>query len=159
MRTFRSVECSISCNRFFSLMIAHIEPKHVEEFFSIVKPTRCTISPIYIILEQHSTCFGGLSVHHQESRAVHTAAGICHTGSVVACYLERSFVLASSHRTWRSTGWRPKELGISEQFEICSIPVFFEITLLQVCTEYLTNTCNLLNVFFSGNKQNPSFSS
>jgi hypothetical protein len=25
---------------------------------SIVKPTRCTISQIYFILEQHSTCFG-----------------------------------------------------------------------------------------------------
>jgi len=26
----------------------------------------------------------GLSVHHQESKTVHTASGICHTGSVVA---------------------------------------------------------------------------
>jgi len=25
---------------------------------SIVKPTRCTVSQIYFILEQHSTCFG-----------------------------------------------------------------------------------------------------
>jgi predicted membrane channel-forming protein YqfA (hemolysin III family) len=25
--------------------------------YSIVKPTRCTISQIYFILEQHSTCF------------------------------------------------------------------------------------------------------
>jgi len=25
---------------------------------SIIKPTRCTISQIYFILEQHSTCFG-----------------------------------------------------------------------------------------------------
>jgi len=24
----------------------------------------------------------GLSVHHQESKTVHTASGICHTGSV-----------------------------------------------------------------------------
>jgi len=29
-----------------------------EKFISIVKPTRCTISQIYFILEQHSTCFG-----------------------------------------------------------------------------------------------------
>jgi len=42
--------------------------------FSIVKPTRCTIPQIYFILEQHSTCFG-LSVHHQESKTVHTASG------------------------------------------------------------------------------------
>ena len=27
----------------------------------------------------------GLSVHHQESQTVHTASGICHTGSVAAC--------------------------------------------------------------------------
>jgi len=27
----------------------------------------------------------GLSIHHQESRTVHTASGICHTGSVAAC--------------------------------------------------------------------------
>ena len=26
----------------------------------------------------------GLSVHHQESKTVHTASGICHTGSVAA---------------------------------------------------------------------------
>ena len=27
----------------------------------------------------------GLSVHHQESKTVHTASDICHTGSVAAC--------------------------------------------------------------------------
>jgi hypothetical protein len=27
----------------------------------------------------------GLSVHHQESKTVHTASGICHTDSVAAC--------------------------------------------------------------------------
>ena len=27
----------------------------------------------------------GLSLHHQESETVHTASGICHTGSVTAC--------------------------------------------------------------------------
>jgi len=32
----------------------------------------------------HSTCFG-LSAHHQESRSVQTASGMCHTGSVAAC--------------------------------------------------------------------------
>ena len=26
-----------------------------------------------------------LSVHHQESKTVHTASGVCHTGSVAAC--------------------------------------------------------------------------
>jgi len=27
----------------------------------------------------------GLSVHRRESKTVHTASGICHTGSVAAC--------------------------------------------------------------------------
>jgi len=27
----------------------------------------------------------GLFIHHQESKTVHTASGICHTGSVAAC--------------------------------------------------------------------------
>jgi len=26
------------------------------------------------------------SVHHQESKTVHTASGICHTGFVAACW-------------------------------------------------------------------------
>jgi len=50
-----------------------------------VKPTRCTVSQIYFILEQHSTCLDGLSVHHQESKTVQLASGICRTGSVAAC--------------------------------------------------------------------------
>jgi len=36
-------------------------------------------------LKQNSTCFG-LSVHHQESRTVHTASGTCHTGSAQNLY-------------------------------------------------------------------------
>jgi hypothetical protein len=48
---------------------------------SIVKPTRCTISQIYFILEYQSTWFGGPSVQHQESKTVHTASGVCHTSS------------------------------------------------------------------------------
>ena len=27
----------------------------------------------------------GLAIHHQESKAVHPASGICHSGSVAAC--------------------------------------------------------------------------
>ena len=53
---------------------------------SIVKPTRCTISQIYFILEKKTLHISdGLSVHHQESKTVHTVSGICHTGSVAAC--------------------------------------------------------------------------
>ena len=47
---------------------------------SIVKPTRC----IYVSnLFYWSTCFGGLSVHHQELKTLHTATGICQTDTVV----------------------------------------------------------------------------
>jgi len=51
--------------------------------FSIVKPTRCTnFSSLLNIMLRVSD---GLSVHHQESKIVHTASGICHTGSLTAC--------------------------------------------------------------------------
>jgi len=36
-------------------------------------------------LEQHPHVSDGLSIHHQESKTVHTASGICHIGSVAAC--------------------------------------------------------------------------
>ena len=55
------------------------------EDISIVKPTRCTISQIYFILEDTLHVSDGLSVHHQESKTVHTASGKCHTGSVATC--------------------------------------------------------------------------
>ena len=55
-------------------------------FTSIVKSTTCTIPQIYFILDLHSIHVSdGLSVHHQKSKTVHTASGICHTGFVVAC--------------------------------------------------------------------------
>ena len=50
---------------------------------SIVKPTRCTISQIYFIWNNTLHVSDGLSVHHQESKTVHTAS--YHTGSVAAC--------------------------------------------------------------------------
>jgi len=51
---------------------------------SIVKPTRCTISQIYFLfLENSLHVSDGLSVHHQESKTVHTAS--YHTGSVATC--------------------------------------------------------------------------
>jgi hypothetical protein len=43
---------------------------------SIVKPSRCTISQIYFILEQQSTCF---------RQSLCPSSGVCHTGSVAAC--------------------------------------------------------------------------
>jgi hypothetical protein len=46
---------------------------------SIVTPTRRTISQFYFGTTLHVS--DSLSVHHQESKTVHTASGICHTGS------------------------------------------------------------------------------
>jgi len=43
----------------------------------IVKPTRCTILSSLLNITLHVA--DGLSVHHQESKTVHTASGICHT--------------------------------------------------------------------------------
>jgi hypothetical protein len=64
---------------------------YVRKYDSIGKATKFTISQIYFILEQHSTCFGWY-FHHQESKTAHTASGTCHTG-LCGC------LLASSHRT------------------------------------------------------------
>jgi len=38
----------------------------------------------------------GLSVHHQESKIVHTASGICQIGSVAACWRERDRTVLAS---------------------------------------------------------------
>jgi hypothetical protein len=52
---------------------------------SIAKPTRCTISQIYLFWNNTLYVSDGLSVHRQESKTVQTASGIRHTGSVAAC--------------------------------------------------------------------------
>ena len=51
----------------------------------VIKPTRCTVSQIFLFWNNTLHVSDGLSVHHQESKTVHTASGICHTGSVAAC--------------------------------------------------------------------------
>jgi len=51
----------------------------------------------------------GLSVHHQDSKTVHTASGICHTGSVVACQRERdeTYFILEQHSTCFGRSLRP----------------------------------------------------
>ena len=71
--------------------------ERASRYISIVKPTRCTASQIYFILDQHSTCFGQSFVHHQESKTVHTASSIHHTGSA-------NCLLAGTR--WNSTCFR-----------------------------------------------------
>jgi len=41
-----------------------------------------------------------LSFHYQDSKTVHTSPGICHTGSVAACYWEWD----GTHFTYRNFG-------------------------------------------------------
>ena len=51
----------------------------------VVQPKRCTVSQIIYSFKNAVHVSDGLSVHHQESKTVHPASGICQTGSVVAC--------------------------------------------------------------------------
>ena len=46
---------------------------------SIVKPTRCTSFSNFLFWNNTLHVSGGLSVHHQEFKNVHTATGICQT--------------------------------------------------------------------------------
>jgi len=67
-----------------SQSIEHLEGQLAEPRLSVstVKPTRCTIFSSLLNITLHVS--DGLSVHHQESKTVHTASGICHTGSLTA---------------------------------------------------------------------------
>ena len=49
----------------------------------IVKPTICTSVSNLFILEDTLHVSGGFSVHHLEFKTVHTATGICQTGTAV----------------------------------------------------------------------------
>jgi hypothetical protein len=51
---------------------------------SIVKPTRRTNFKLILFWNYTLHVSEGISVHHQESKTVHTTSDICHTGSVAA---------------------------------------------------------------------------
>ena len=57
--------------------------------FSIVKPTRCINVSNLFYWSNTLHVSDGLSVHHQELKTVHTAAGICQTDTAV-CLLASS---------------------------------------------------------------------
>jgi hypothetical protein len=64
----------------------------MELFFSIVKPTSCTsFSNLFLFCTSTLHVSDGLSVHHQESKTVHTASGTCQTDSA-DCLLAGTFV-------------------------------------------------------------------
>jgi len=49
---------------------------------SVIKPTRCTsLSSLFYFVVALYILSDGLSVHHQETKTVHTASGICQTDS------------------------------------------------------------------------------
>ena len=61
---------------------------------SIVQPTRHTIVLRLLNITLHVS--DGLSVHHHESKTVHTASGTCHTRSLTACQREQDETLVPS---------------------------------------------------------------
>jgi len=70
---------------------------------SIVKPTRCTTvsNLFYFGFNDTLHVSGGLSVHRQEFKTVHTATGICQTDTAV-CLLAGTRIGASSWFYYRN---------------------------------------------------------
>jgi len=85
----RSKKLKMSClqvRRKLNKNILMLEKRElVQQYISIVKPTRCTIASnlFYFGITQHVV--DGLSVHHQEFTTGHTAIGKCQTGTATAC--------------------------------------------------------------------------
>ena len=63
------------------------EPDSLKDI-SIVKPTRCTCFTKYLFSLDTPRVSDGLSVHHQELKAVHTATGICRTDTATCLPVE-----------------------------------------------------------------------
>jgi len=63
--------------------LTFVGPYIVIYFYSKTNHTHNISSLFYFGTTLHVS--EGLSVHHQESKAVHTTSGICHSGSVAAC--------------------------------------------------------------------------
>jgi hypothetical protein len=57
--------------------------------FSIVKPTNCTSVPNLFYFGMTLHVSGGVSVHHQAFKIVHTATGICQTDTAVCLLASR----------------------------------------------------------------------
>ena len=66
-------------------------------YISIVKPTRSNLSQIYFLLLWSNALHisEGLSVHHQDFKAVYTAISICQKDTAV-CLLDRYCCLLAS---------------------------------------------------------------
>ena len=67
-----------------NIIMAETSVKLNQYFYSKTKQMH-NISNLFYFWNNTLHVLDGLSVHHQESKTVHTASGICHTGSVAAC--------------------------------------------------------------------------
>ena len=65
------------------MILTFVGPCIVKYFYSKTNQMHNIYNLFYFGTTLHVS--DGLSVHHQESKTVHTASGICHTGSVAAC--------------------------------------------------------------------------
>jgi len=76
------------CTPFFNLQSSYnltfVRPRIVIYFYSKTNQTH-NISNFILFWNNTLHVSDGLSVHHQESKTVHTASGICNTDSVAAC--------------------------------------------------------------------------
>ena len=65
-------------------------PLNVKILISIAKPTRCTnVSNLFYFVMTLLHVSGGLSVHHQEFKTVHTSTGVCQTDTAVCLIASR----------------------------------------------------------------------
>jgi len=81
---------------YLSYRIFKLVYENIRKIISTVKPTRC-VSFFKFILFCSTTLHvsDGLSIHHQESKIVHTASGIRQTDSV-------DYLLAGTRWNWSS---------------------------------------------------------
>jgi hypothetical protein len=71
--------------------------------FSIVNPTRCSnFSNLLYFWNNALHVSDGLSAHHQEFKIVHTAAGICQTGTAVCLLASNLELLMMDRETVRN---------------------------------------------------------
>jgi len=78
------VKTGLTSTGVINLLVTRTSKTHFNT--SIVKPTRCaSFSNLFYFGAALCTFRTVFSVHHQESKTVHTASGICQTDAMLAC--------------------------------------------------------------------------
>jgi hypothetical protein len=91
-------------------------------YLSIAKPTRCaSFSNLFYFCSSTLHVSDGLFVHHQESKTLHTASGVCHTDSA-GC------LLAGTKWNWVLDPWQRTERP-SETCRVLLLLLLFPIAL------------------------------